>query len=275
MWAKSGGAVYGNSITIDSFDNIYVTGEFSGTNPDFGSTTLINAGVSDIFVVKYDNNGNVLWAKSAGGDASDNGASIALDILGNCYVTGYFYSAAIAFDSVTLADINVNNDDLFIVKYSPIGNVLWAKLAVGPDVGLLEGTSIAVNSLGDVFVVGYFVGLVNFGATTLTLTPSPSYPNTDIFVTKLNPDYLAGVNSFTKNQQLQIYPNPAQQSFTVELPQQQNFNLLVYDVTGRKVYQRTNIIGTVTIDCSNFNAGVYFVKAINERTVLTDKLIKQ
>ncbi len=78
-----------------------------------------------------------------------------------------------------------------------------------------------------------------------------------------------------KNLSIKIYPNPAQQSFTIELPQQQNFNLLVYDVTGKKVFQRTNATGTVIIDCSGFTSGIYFVQAVNEKNILSCKLIKQ
>jgi len=74
---------------------------------------------------------------------------------------------------------------------------------------------------------------------------------------------------------LKIYPNPAQQSFNIELPQQQNFNLVVYDVTGRKVFQRTNATGIVNIDFSNFDAGIYFIQAVNEKNSLSCKLIKQ
>lgn len=89
-------------------------------------------------------------------------------------------------------------------------------------------------------------------------------------------DCETGINEpDNKNLSIKFYPNPAQQSFNIELPQQQNFNLFVYDVTGRKVYQRKNATGTVTINCNIFNAGVYFIKAISERTVLTGKLIKE
>lgn len=78
-----------------------------------------------------------------------------------------------------------------------------------------------------------------------------------------------------KSISIKIYPNPAQQSFNIELPQQQNFNLFVYDVTGRKVYQRTNATGTINIDAGGFSSGIYFVKAVNERTVLTGKVVKE
>ena len=85
-----------------------------------------------------------------------------------------------------------------------------------------------------------------------------------------------GINEVdNKNLSMKIYPNPAQQSFTIELPQQQNFNLFVYDVTGRKVVQRTNTTGAVSINCSGFTSGIYFVQAVNEKNSLSCKLIKQ
>jgi hypothetical protein len=72
-----------------------------------------------------------------------------------------------------------------------------------------------------------------------------------------------------------LYPNPAQQYFNVELPKEQNFNLLVYDVTDRAIYEIKNATGTVKVDCSNLGSGIYFVKAVNQRTVLTGKLVKE
>ena len=87
------------------------------------------------------------------------------------------------------------------------------------------------------------------------------------------PDAISEINN--QNSELKIYPNPAQQYFIVELPKEQNFSLLVYDVTGQKVYENKNAIGTVKVDCSNFSNGIYFVRAVNQRTVLTGKMIKE
>jgi len=59
----------------------------------FGSTTLLNAGSEDIFLAKYNANGNMLWAKSAGGTDYDYANTIKLDILGNIYIAGYYRSS--------------------------------------------------------------------------------------------------------------------------------------------------------------------------------------
>ncbi len=44
---------------------------------------------------------------------------------------------------------------------------------------------------------------------------------------------------------------------------------------GQKVYERKNDTGTVKVDCSNFGSGIYFVQAVNEKTILSCKLIKE
>ena len=62
---------------------------------------------------------------------------------------------------------------------------------------------------------------------------------------------MTGITEFNnENPTIKAYPNPAQQLLNIELPTEQTFNLLVYDVTGKKVFQRTNAIGALTIDCS-------------------------
>src|SRR5438034_11536727 len=94
-WAKSGGSIsndYSNATCTDANGNVYVTGTFQGSTITFGSYTLHNVatGSLDIFIVKYDANGNVLWAKSGGGTGYDYAYGICADVNGNVYITGYF-----------------------------------------------------------------------------------------------------------------------------------------------------------------------------------------
>ncbi|HEY4800027.1 MAG TPA: hypothetical protein VII99_13185, partial [Bacteroidia bacterium] len=67
QWAIQAGTVSydgGESICIDTMGNSYITGAFHNGIASFGTcTTLSAAGWSDIFVAKYDNNGNCIWAK--------------------------------------------------------------------------------------------------------------------------------------------------------------------------------------------------------------------
>ena len=83
----------GFSIVVDTSGNVYTTGYFQGTvdfDPGTGISNLTAFGTRGIFVQKLDTNGNFLWAKSFGGNGYSEGKSIALDISGNVYTTGYF-----------------------------------------------------------------------------------------------------------------------------------------------------------------------------------------
>ena len=117
-----------------------------------------------------------LWATKAGGTAYDKGYSIAIDVSGNSYVTGYFSGPA-TFGSTTLT--SYGDYDIFVAKLDSSGNWLWAKNAGGT--GFDEGWSIAVDASGNSYVTGYFNSTVTFGSTTLE---SNGYD--DIFVAKLD-----------------------------------------------------------------------------------------
>jgi hypothetical protein len=178
VWAKRVGGTGSDSgygIAIDSSGNAYITGEFQGTAV-FGATTLTSAGYDDTYISKVDSGGNFLWAKRAGGTSSDRGWSIAVDSSGNAYVTGYFRDTAV-FGATTLT--SAGNSDIYVTKVDSGGNFLWAKRAGGTRDDY--GNGIAVDSSGNAYITGYFVGTAVFGATTLT-----SEGGNDIYVAKVD-----------------------------------------------------------------------------------------
>ncbi|MEO8147333.1 MAG: T9SS type A sorting domain-containing protein [Bacteroidia bacterium] len=105
---------YGYSISTDASGNLLVTGSFASPAITFGTTTLTNAGSDDIFVVKYDGSGNVLWAKSAGGIFLDEVTAICTDASGNAVLTGYLESDSITFGTTTVT--NAGPFDIFVAK---------------------------------------------------------------------------------------------------------------------------------------------------------------
>lgn len=175
LWAKAAGGTggpnfdVGQSVSTDAMGNILVTGYFDSPTITFGSITLTNTNsYNDIFIAKYDASGNVIWAKSAGGDSSDYSFGIASDINGNVLITGSFNSPIIVFGNDTLknTDSTGNSSDVFIVKYSPSGNPVWAKSAGG--IYHDYGNSIAVDKNGNVLVTGVFQSPnIIFGNDTL------------------------------------------------------------------------------------------------------------
>ena len=168
LWARSGGGTESESvrgIAVDAAGNSYVTGIFRGT-ATFGSFTLTSAIDWDLFVVKYDAGGSVLWARSDGGETSKEYPwSIAVDDAGNSHVTGQYNETAV-FGPFTLTSLGYRN--IYVVKYDAGGDVLWARSAGG--VNWTKGYAIAVDDAGISYVAGNFERAATFGPFTLTST---------------------------------------------------------------------------------------------------------
>jgi len=123
----------GYGIAVDGSGNVYVTG--CETAP--GQKT-------NIWVRKYDPDGNVVWTKTHNGPANwyDFGYGIAVDGSGNVYVTGEEYVAGELYD-------------IWVRKYDSSGNEVWTRTYRGPVNQYDEGYGIAVDGNGNVYVTGY------------------------------------------------------------------------------------------------------------------------
>ncbi len=191
-WARSaGGANHGDvgkNIAVDANGNSYITGNFESPFLTFGNITLVNADTTgffqpDFFIAKYDSSGNVIWAKSAGGIKYDVGTGIAVDINGNSYAVGFFAGNAITLGSTTLTNVHPDGfyQDIFIVKYDPSGNMIWAKQIGGFSQDFSSGITADVN--GNSYITGYTYGdtLIAGNDTLLNIGGSPA-----VFIIKLD-----------------------------------------------------------------------------------------
>lgn len=203
VWAITFAGTYPtpNSLTVDASDNVYVTGYFSGTvdfDPSTGTQNLTSVGGSnDIFIAKYDANGNYLFAKSMGGTSSENPYEITIDAALNIYITGSFSGTSDFDPGVSVHNLTSNggNSDIFFAKYDAGGNYLWANSIGGTYIyGSNYGKSIAVDAGDNVYITGNFTGTnVDFdpGAGTqllstpsFTVAPSYTFYRTDIYLAK-------------------------------------------------------------------------------------------
>jgi len=126
LWVKLAGGVdndQGNCIKWNK-GFLYVCGGFSDT-AFFESTSVISKGESDAFVAKYDDSGNLLWVKPAGGTGFDYASSLDVDNGGNIFVAGTYES------NITLSTTNLTTTSFygesFYAKYDGGGNIVWAK----------------------------------------------------------------------------------------------------------------------------------------------------
>ena len=191
QWAKRAGGAgmdRGSGIAVDGAGNVYVAGIFQGS-ATFGlgeanQTTLTSAGSDDVFVAQYDFDGTLLWAKRAGGTGLDRGVAIAVNGLGNSYVTGWFNGTAIfgQGQSTQTSLTSAGSDEIFIAQYDFDGTLLWAKRAGGA--GMDQGAGIAIDGFGDVTMTGFFNGMATFAQGQANQTTLTSSGNRDMFIAK-------------------------------------------------------------------------------------------
>jgi len=145
-------------VAADTQGNSYLTGAFS-QGVSFGTNHLLSSGSWDMFVVKYDSGGNVLWARKAGGAGFDVGLGIAADENGSVFVTGSIEASA-DFGGTNLA--NTSGERLnFVAKYDSGGDLLWVLGGTG-------GGSVAADAVGAIYATGtdasgYHVSLDKYG----------------------------------------------------------------------------------------------------------------
>ncbi|HTA28475.1 MAG TPA: T9SS type A sorting domain-containing protein [Bacteroidia bacterium] len=227
LWAKEGitltNSCYANaySMALDDSGNPFVAGLFNDT-VSFGAYTLkAKHTYKDYFIVKYDANGNVLWAQQSDHSTSTNGYTnnalgIATDHSGNAYLTGSFIGI-IMFNTDTLINDSTSFYGSLLVKYSPAGNVLWAKQSVGASKkDEVEAMSVTTDITGNSYITGWFNDTVKFGTVTKYSTTryntflakydangnalwvnaaTPGWSGTSVASDAINHIYLAGFNT--------------------------------------------------------------------------------
>ena len=191
IWAKSIGSGWmdgGYSIILDTLGNLFTTGQFGGTvdfDPGAGTNNLTAAGSRDVFILKLDTSGNIVWAKAMGGPFYESCYSIALDAQGNVYTAGHFEGTA-DFDPGpgTKNYTSIGYCDIFISKLDSSGNFVWAKNIGGTKYDFV--LSIKVDSSGNVYAIGHYEGTVDFDPNVGTYNLTTVSNSDDVYILKLN-----------------------------------------------------------------------------------------
>lgn len=148
------------TVVTDQAGNSWITGYFTSSVPFKGVNKqyipLTSSGKHDAFLAKYQANGNLEWVAQIGGKANDYGRSIALTPEGYAIVLGYF-EGQINLTTPNNQQIALNSSgdsDIFMAKYDPNGQLVWAKQLGGK--GTTVGYDIAIDEQERIWVVGTF-----------------------------------------------------------------------------------------------------------------------
>jgi hypothetical protein len=166
LWAKSDGWVKDEKalgVCADASGNVYICGYFVDTT-SFGGTMHPGMGGEDIFLAKYDSNGNLLWTQYAGGAGRDEAKSIRCDAAGNIYMCGLTQNGCV-FGGITFT-CSGQYYEAFLAKYAPDGTVQWVQRGGGDydDVAW----ALTIDNSGKIFVDGEFNAYATFGSFGLT-----------------------------------------------------------------------------------------------------------
>jgi hypothetical protein len=194
LWVQpqaSPAQVYTYKVAIDQSNNIINCGYFgSGTDTTcrFDTITIGSNGKRDAFVSKYDPNGHALWAITAGGSSDNDQANdVVVDSVGNVYMCGIStgasnFSGIIVNCDTTDSWKNGLTADAVVAKYSPSGNIIWAKNFGGHNSD--NAYELTLDGLGHLYVAGNFDSSAVFGS--LGIINSNGTKGPDAFLLKLD-----------------------------------------------------------------------------------------
>jgi hypothetical protein len=179
-WVKQFGGKHNDSIrhlVVDPQGNIYVQGTFRDTSEWGGKPLTAGGATTDIVLAKYDLNGDHLWSERYGNAFEEGAAGLAVDQAGNVTMVGSF-DRNISFgtgDDHTA----VGESDIFVASFANDGKFKWAR-TYGAD-RVDAAAAVAADAAGNVVVIGWFEGSVDFGKGALA-----SKGNKDVFALKLD-----------------------------------------------------------------------------------------
>jgi gliding motility-associated-like protein len=203
---------------------IYVSGYFGSTNVDFDpspATYLLSASIGlDVFVAKYTDNGQFMWARRFGNTGQDIGYGITG--FGNTLLVTGEFGGTVDFDpsAATFNLTSSGNQDIFISKFDTLGNFICAEKIGGAQA---ENSYAIHNLAADSFII-----CGNYGTNNIDFDPSPTSltktnaGQADIFLgkyytsnstTSMNPVFIGDTICVGGNAQLTInfgagYPGP-------------------------------------------------------------------
>lgn len=191
QWAKQIGGGHNDYVfdtKLDASGNVYSVGFFINTadlDPGTGTQMAVSNGNQDIFIIKQDNAGNLIWAKNVGGTGYDIPYSLDLDASGNIFVTGEFANTVDFNPGIGINNLSCNGDnDIFVLKLDNSGNYVWAQ-SYG-DASTDIGQILKVDKVGNVIVYGVFRGTVDFDFSASTLNLTAPFSNYNAFLLKLD-----------------------------------------------------------------------------------------
>ncbi len=173
----------GQAIVADSAGHVWVAGATTSTNlPVVNALQPTRGGKTDAFVGRLDTAGNVVYLTYLGGAGDDVALGLAVDTLGNAYVTGSTTSTNFPLSAGALQPALAGGSDAFVTKLNPAGNGLVFSTYLGGGADDV-GNAIAIHPTDATVYVTGSTESIDF--PTLSPLQAQLAGGLDAFVTKL------------------------------------------------------------------------------------------
>lgn len=199
QWALSLGGIENediNDMAVDEAGNLYVCGSYRVEMELGPSVVLSSAGINDGFIAKYDSNGELIWAKSIGGNGNDACNSLDIDDAGNVILAGIFANTVDLNTDSGIQNFSSNGStDVFVIKLTSSGGFISA-ISFG-GTGGDSVLQLKVDNNNDWILSGPFFNTVDFnpGAGVNNITSNQG-AFADRYILKLNS---SGIFQWVKN----------------------------------------------------------------------------
>lgn len=191
LWAKSFGGTSndaGRVTCTDPSGNVIVAGNFSGLSMQIGSVSVNGSGGGDLFLSKFDPDGNLMWLQAISGASLEIVKGVCTSTNGSIFLCGSYNSPVLSIGSTTLGqNSNSGYHDMFVASFLPSGGLIWTQRYGGIYNDYPEDITYS-STLNNILVCGYYNSpTLTIGSSNLINT-SPSSPssNNDVFVARFN-----------------------------------------------------------------------------------------
>jgi hypothetical protein len=307
--ANSGGNVSGNRIEVSSSGDLYVVSSTGGDTVHYDSFPYFAGSYDAELLLRYNNAGTVLGMAEVNHNSQDNVTSMTVDASGNVYTlqTNYLTSFDLNKYSPSLDTLWMITDgtgghlSVRDVEVTQSGEIIVAG-DVGEDATFGGTTTVYDNGGGNGFLAFYtntgnyisleeitgsvFMGSAGLDANdnvylTGNLNDSASFDAINLTTNSVEAMFLAkynlatGITSIQENSFL-AYPNPCSDILNCTLkPSFGTADVTIYNVLGRKVYERETEPGLLQINLSEYKSGIYLLNIKNNNSTITRKIIVQ